>query len=46
MSGNPDEYRVETLQQQGAPIDGYGIGTHVGTSADAPYLDCVYKLQE
>ncbi|MEX3951380.1 hypothetical protein AB4Y40_26940 [Paraburkholderia sp. EG287B] len=22
------------------------FGTHVGTSADAPYLDCVYKLQE
>ncbi|MEM5389536.1 nicotinate phosphoribosyltransferase [Paraburkholderia phymatum] len=45
-SGNLDEYRLEALQRQRAPIDGYGVGTHVGTSADAPYLDCVYKLQE
>ncbi|WP_410857653.1 nicotinate phosphoribosyltransferase [Paraburkholderia sp. SIMBA_054] len=45
-SGNLDEYRLDALQQRGAPIDAYGIGTHVGTSADAPYLDCVYKLQE
>jgi nicotinate phosphoribosyltransferase len=28
------------------PIDGFGIGTHMDTSADAPYLDCAYKLQE
>lgn len=46
VSGNLDEYRLEALQRRAAPIDGYGIGTHVGTSADAPYLDCVYKLQE
>jgi nicotinate phosphoribosyltransferase len=45
-SGNLDEYRLEALQKQGAPIDAYGLGTHVGTSADVPYLDCVYKLQE
>jgi len=29
-----------------APIDGFGIGTRLDTSADAPYLDCAYKLQE
>jgi nicotinate phosphoribosyltransferase len=45
-SGNLDEYRLDALHQRRAPIDAYGIGTHVGTSADAPYLDCVYKLQE
>jgi nicotinate phosphoribosyltransferase len=32
--------------QDGAPIDGFGIGTHMNTSADAPYLDCAYKLVE
>ena len=28
----------------GAPIDGFGIGTSLTTSSDAPTLDCVYKL--
>jgi nicotinate phosphoribosyltransferase len=45
-SGNLDEYEVEALLKQGAPIDGFGIGTHLDTSADRPYLDCAYKLQE
>ena len=30
----------------GAPIDSFGVGTSLTTSADAPYLDAVYKLQE
>ncbi len=29
----------------GAPIDGFGIGTALDASTDAPYLDCAYKLQ-
>lgn len=45
-SGNIDEYLLEALIGQQAPIDGFGIGTHMDTSADAPYLDCAYKLQE
>jgi nicotinate phosphoribosyltransferase len=45
-SGNIDEYKLEELMAQQAPIDGFGIGTHLDTSADAPYLDCAYKLQE
>jgi nicotinate phosphoribosyltransferase len=45
-SGNIDEYTLENLINQRAPIDGFGIGTHLDTSADAPYLDCAYKLQE
>ena len=45
-SGNLDEYRVRDLLATGAPIDGFGIGTSLVTSADAPYLDAVYKLQE
>lgn len=45
-SGNLDEYRIARLEASGAPIDGYGVGTRMNTSADAPYLDCAYKLQE
>jgi nicotinate phosphoribosyltransferase len=45
-SGNVDEYVLERLMNKNAPIDGFGIGTHMDTSADAPYLDCAYKLVE
>jgi nicotinate phosphoribosyltransferase len=45
-SGNLDEARVAALVAAGAPIDSFGIGTSLTTSADAPYLDAVYKLQE
>lgn len=45
-SGNLDEYRVRDLVAGGAPIEGFGVGTRMNTSADAPYLDCAYKLQE
>jgi nicotinate phosphoribosyltransferase len=46
VSGNLDEYAVADLIGADAPIDGYGVGTRMNTSADRPYLDCVYKLQE
>ena len=46
VSGSLDEYSVEQLLAAGAPIDGFGVGTRMNTSADRPYLDCVYKLQE
>lgn len=45
-SGNLDEYQLQDLLAQGAPIDGFGIGTRLDVSSDAPYLDCAYKLQE
>ncbi|SER69834.1 nicotinate phosphoribosyltransferase [Nitrosomonas sp. Nm51] len=45
-SGNIDEYRLHTLVRSGAPIDGFGIGTSLDISSDAPALDCAYKLQE
>jgi nicotinate phosphoribosyltransferase len=44
-SGNLDEYKLRDLHRT-APIDGYGVGTRMNTSADQPYLDCAYKLQE
>lgn len=45
-SGGLDEAALAELERAGAPIDGYGVGTRVDTSADAPYFDCAYKLQE
>jgi len=45
-SGNLDEYAVEDLLSRGAPINGFGIGTKLDTSADVPYLECAYKLIE
>jgi len=45
-SGGLDEDVLAALVAAGAPIDGFGIGTSLDVSADAPYLDCVYKLQE
>ncbi len=45
-SGNVDEYKLQTLLSTHAPIDGFGIGTALDISIDAPALDCAYKLQE
>ncbi|WP_193367630.1 nicotinate phosphoribosyltransferase [Pelagibius marinus] len=45
-SGGLDEWTLAELRDKGAPIDGYGIGTGLTTSQDAPALDCAYKLQE
>ena len=45
-SGGLDEASLKTLVAANAPIDGFGIGTSLVTSADAPALDCAYKLQE
>ncbi|HEX9872083.1 MAG TPA: nicotinate phosphoribosyltransferase [Candidatus Tectomicrobia bacterium] len=45
-SGNLDEFAIEALVADGAPIDDFAVGTRLVTSVDAPYLDCVYKLQE
>lgn len=43
-SGGLDEYAIAELTRARAPIDAYGVGTRVGVSADAPYLDSAYKL--
>ena len=43
-SGSLDEYAIEALLESGAPIDGFGVGTKMGTIADQPYLDTVYKI--
>lgn len=45
-SGSLDEHELAGLLRSGAPIDGFGIGSRLGTVADAPYLDMAYKLVE
>jgi nicotinate phosphoribosyltransferase len=44
VSGGLDEHDIAALLAAGAPIDGFGIGTRLTTSADAPSVDLVYKL--
>jgi nicotinate phosphoribosyltransferase len=46
VSGGLDEEALAAFTKADAPIAGYGIGTSLVTSSDAPSLDCVYKLQE
>ncbi len=46
VSGGLDEYRIKEILENGAPVDAFGVGTKVGTSADSPYIDFVYKLVE
>lgn len=43
-SGGLDEFGIDRLVGAGAPIDTFAVGTRVGVSADAPYLDTAYKL--
>ena len=45
-SGGLDEDYIAEIVRAAAPIDGFGIGTSLTTSSDAPALDCAYKLQE
>lgn len=45
-SGGLDEDALAEMARAEAPIDGFGIGTSLTTSSDAPALDCAYKLQE
>jgi len=46
VSGGINEYKIQKILQQKAPVDGWGVGTELVVSADVPYLDCVYKLVE
>ena len=46
VSGDLDEFKIQELLKTGARIDSFGVGTKMGTSADRPYLDVIYKLCE
>jgi nicotinate phosphoribosyltransferase len=43
-SGGLDEDAIARLVREGAPITGFGVGTAMGVSDDAPSLDMAYKL--
>jgi nicotinate phosphoribosyltransferase len=45
-SGDLDEFKIHELLTNGSKIDSFGVGTKMGTSADKPYLDVIYKLCE
>jgi nicotinate phosphoribosyltransferase len=45
-SGGIDETVIANIIRSRAPIDGFGIGSSLTTSYDAPGLDCAYKLEE
>ncbi|MEA3435214.1 MAG: nicotinate phosphoribosyltransferase, partial [Thermodesulfobacteriota bacterium] len=38
------EFKIADCISKGAKIDAFGVGTKVGVSADAPFLDIVYKV--
>ena len=46
VSGDLDEYRIRELVRAGAPIDAFGVGTQLATSADAPNMGAIYKVVE
>ena len=45
-SGGITEDKILAMAEAHAPIDGFGVGTDLTVSSDAPALDCAYKLQE
>lgn len=44
VSSDLDEYLISSLNNQGAKIDSYGVGTNLITSKDCPAFGGVYKL--
>ena len=46
LSGGLDEHLIDELLGGGVPVDGFGVGTALDVSSDAPALDMAYKLEE
>ena len=45
-TGDLNEYRILEITAAGAPIDAYGVGTDLATSADCTNLGAIYKMVE
>lgn len=45
-SGDLDEAKIAAIVAAGAPVDAFGVGTDLATSADAPSMGAIYKLVE
>lgn len=43
-SNQLDEYVIQSLLNEGAPLDAFGVGTKLVTGGEDPALDGVYKL--
>jgi nicotinate phosphoribosyltransferase len=39
-----DEFKIAKVLSEGARIDAFGVGTKLGVSSDAPFVDIVYKM--
>jgi nicotinate phosphoribosyltransferase len=46
LSGDLDEYKIRDIVQAGTPVDSFGVGTQLATSADAPAMSATYKIVE
>jgi nicotinate phosphoribosyltransferase len=46
VTGDLNEYKIQELVAARVPIDSFGVGTDLATSADAPSLGVVYKMVE
>jgi nicotinate phosphoribosyltransferase len=46
LSGDLDEYKIDNFLAQEVPVDGFGVGTALVVSEDAPSLSGIYKLVE
>ena len=46
VSGDLEEFKITQLLKEDTKIDAFGVGTKMGTCADRPYLDVIYKLCE
>ncbi len=46
VSNQLNEHVIKSLEDQGAPIDGFGVGTELVTGKPDASLDGVYKLSE
>ncbi|WP_404365463.1 nicotinate phosphoribosyltransferase [Marinobacter sp.] len=45
-SSGLDEHSIQELVRNNVPIDGFGVGTAIGSAKDSPNVELAYKLTE